>query len=260
VIRICDLSKVFNPGDGNQRTALKSVNLTISQGEWCSLLGHNGSGKSTLLRIIAGEEQPTAGDLIVNGRSVLKDSAAERASTFLFVEQDTRGNLVPSMTIEENLTLATCRSKFPGLTPARRRPRRVQIIDALERLAMGLERRLDVQVRTLSGGERQAVVIAKALLAATPVLLLDEFLGAMDPKGGPLLLKIVRDLARTERLTVLSVTHNLEHVMAGRTPEDRVVMLRRGEIIAETEMAEIRDTEQLIEWYEKDAVRGWSTL
>jgi len=223
--------------------------LTVPKGQWCNLVGPNGSGKSTLLRILAGELQPSSGEVLVQGQSIVKEGTARRARTFFFVEQDTKANLVPSMTVEENLLLAVCGSRFPGLRMIRRKDRRTQIIAALERLGMGLETRLDAQVRTLSGGERQGVVLAKALITAAPVLLLDEFLGAMDPRVSPVLLKITRDLAKTENLTVISVTHNLDQVLMDGDREGRVVLLRQGQVVQDITLGEIPSIQWLIQQY-----------
>lgn len=243
------MSKVFNPGIDGEIHALRNVTLTVPRGQWCNILGPNGSGKSTLLRLLAGDLQPTSGDMLVDGRSILREGPARRARMFFFVEQDTRANLVPSMTIQENLLLALTSSRFPGLGMARRKVRRARIEEALARLGMGLETRLDTQVRLLSGGERQGVVIAKALVTASPVLLLDEFLGAMDPRVGPILLRTTRQLAESEHLTVLSVTHNLEQVMMNGEKNGRVVLLRQGEIVQDIALAEIPSMEWLIQQY-----------
>jgi putative ABC transport system ATP-binding protein len=250
MIDVRALSKTFNPGTDGVVHALRNVNLTIPEGQWCNVLGPNGSGKSTLLKLLAGDLEPTSGDILVDGRSILREGPARRARVFFFVEQDTAANLVPSMTIEENLLLALSPSPFPGLGMARRKARRTRIADAVARLGMGLESRLDTQVRALSGGERQAVVLAKALIAASPALLLDEFLGAMDPRIGPILLRTARFLAETEHLTVLSVTHNLEQIMMNGEKDGRVVLLRQGEIVQDVSLAEIPSMEWLIQQYE----------
>jgi len=250
MIEFSNITKVFNAGGDGQVTAVSTVSLAIPRGQWCNLLGPNGSGKSTLLRLLAGEMEPTSGDIRVEGKSILRDDAARRARTFFFVEQDTRANLVPSMTIEENLVLALCLSRFPGFRRVRNKDRRAKARDALARFGMELENRLDEQVRTLSGGERQAVVLAKALVISAPVLLLDEFLGAMDPRTGPKLLSVAHELAEAENLTVLSVSHNLDHVMMNGGRNDRVVLLREGRLVQDLSVSEIPSSQWLLQQYE----------
>ena len=163
------------------------------------------------------------------------------------------------MTIEENLIIAACTSGFPGFTLAKRKKRQDRIQEVLAKVDMGLERRIGTQVRSLSGGERQALVIAKALLLAAPVLLLDEFLAAMDPQAGPQLLGIVRNLALQEQLTVISVTHNLEHVFSDSQKKDRVVLLRKGKMHADRFIESI-SIKWLSEQFENVPVGAWGAV
>ena len=259
MIEFRNVSVIYNKNDDGEKIALSDLSLTIEKGKWCNLLGQNGSGKSTLLKLLAGELTPTSGDIFIDGRSILNDSQAVRARTFFFVEQDTRANLVPSMTIEENLIIAACTSSFPGFTLAKRKNRRDRIQEVLAKVDMGLEHRVGTQVRSLSGGERQALVIAKALLLAAPVLLLDEFLAAMDPQAGPQLLGIVRNLALQEQLTVISVTHNLEHVFSDSQQKDRVVLLRNGKMHADRFIESI-SIKWLSEQFENVPAGAWGAV
>lgn len=251
MIKVKDISKYYDTGGYAPRTALEQVSLSFNSGQWCSLLGHNGSGKSTLLRIMSGELQPTSGSVLFDEVDVTRRNAAQRAREVFFVEQDTRANLVPSMTIEENLLLAEGTSLFPGLGPARRTVRCHRVADALARLNMGLEERLNTQVRFLSGGERQSLVLAEAILSSAPTLLLDEFLAAMDPRTGPLLLSTARHIAREKALTVVSVTHNIEHVMTESTPNDRVIMLHEGRVVLDLQVAELPSKDWLVQQYQR---------
>jgi len=250
MIEVKEISKYFDTGGYAPRTALEHVSLIFNGAQWCSLLGPNGSGKSTLLRVLSGEMQPSSGSVFFDGVDVSKHSAARRARSIFFIEQDTKANLVPSMTIEENLLLTECTSFFPGLGPARRAVRRQRVAEALARLNMGLEKRLHTQVRFLSGGERQGLVLAEALLSAAPVLLLDEFLASMDPRTGPHLLSTVRQIAHEKGLTVLSVTHNVDHVLMESTPQDRVVMLHEGRVALDLHVGELPSREWLVKQYQ----------
>ena len=244
------ISMYFDTGGYAPRTALEEVSLRFNGAQWCTVLGPNGSGKTTLLRILAGDLQPSAGSVFIDGVDVTRRNAARRAKSVFFVEQDTKANLVPSMTIEENLLLAECRSRFPSLRPAHRGARRRHVVEALARLNMGLEERLGTQVRFLSGGERQSLLLVEALLSTAPVLLLDEFLAAMDPRTGPLLLVTARQIARERNLTVVSVTHNIDHVMANSTPQDRIVMLHEGRVVRDMLVAELPSRDWLVRQYQ----------
>jgi putative ABC transport system ATP-binding protein len=161
------------------------------------------------------------------------------------------------MTIEENLLLAECTSFFPGLGHLRKAGRRRRVFEALARLNMGLEKRLHTQVRFLSGGERQGLVLAEALLSSAPVLLLDEFLASMDPLVGPQLLSTARQIAHEKGLTVVSVTHNVDHVLTESTPQDRVVMLHEGRVVLDLPVAELPPRDRLIKQYQGvSAIQG----
>jgi putative ABC transport system ATP-binding protein len=202
------------------------------------------------MRILSGELQPSSGSVLFDGVDVTRSGAARRARSVFFVEQDTKANLVPSMTIEENLLLPACTSVFPGLGPARTAKRRQLVSEALAMLNMGLENRLHTQVRFLSGGERQSLVLAEALLSAAPVLLLDEFLASMDPRVGPRLLAAARQIARDKGLTVVSVTHNVDHVLTESTPKDRVIMLHEGRVALDRLVGDLPSREWLIARYQ----------
>ena len=243
----------FNGTGAEPKRALRDINLQIDRGQWCNVLGPNGSGKSTLLRALAGELRPTSGDVLIGGQPVLTMSPFARARKLFTIEQDARANLVTSMTIEENLLIATCNSRYPGLSPARRRSRRRKMAEALERMGMGLEPMLNVQVRSLSGGERQAIVLAKALLNHVPIMLLDEFLAAMDPKVGPRLLGVARELASAHEITVICVTHNLGHVLRYGHDDERIVLLREGKVVTDTTFAEVPSEDWLVSQYESFA-------
>lgn len=244
------ISKYFDTGGYAPRIALDNMSLHFNCAQWCTILGSNGSGKSTLLRILSGDMQPSQGSVLIDGMDVTKHNAARRAKSVFFVEQDTKANLVPSMTIEENLLLAECRSRFPTLRPVRTSARRRHAIEALARLNMGLEERLSTQVRFLSGGERQSLLLVEALLSSVPVLLLDEFLAAMDPRTGPLLLLTARQIAQEKNLTVVSVTHNIDHVLTNSCPQDRIVILHEGRVVCDILVAEVPSRDWLMKQYQ----------
>ncbi len=250
MIELKGISKSFDTDGHAPRIALEEISLSFNKSKWCSLLGPNGSGKSTLLRILSGELQPSSGAVFFDGKDVTSHSAAKRARNLFFVEQDTKANLVPSMTIEENMLLVQCSTFFPGLGPARNQERCRKLSEAMTRLDMGLDKRLNTQVRFLSGGERQSLMLVEALLSSAPLLLLDEFLAAMDPRTGPHLLRTARQIAIEKSLAVVSVTHNIDHVLTDSTPEDRIVMLHEGRIALDLIVADLPSREWLVKQYQ----------
>lgn len=248
MIKVHEICKTFD-GFGDPKVALDQISLEFNRGQWCNLLGPNGSGKSTLLRIISGELQPSEGTVSISGKDVTSKNAAKRARSVFFVEQTAGANLVPTMTVEENALLSLYHSAYPGLGLFRTKQRQSRILECLTQLDMDLDKRLHTQVRFLSGGERQALVLASAMASSAPILLLDEFLAATDPAVGRHLLNVAKDIAHQKALTVLSVTHNVDHVMIGNLSEDRVVMLHKGRVCLDRNVAELPSTDWLIDRY-----------
>lgn len=245
MIEVRSLSKYFNATGGKPAPALLNVSLTVEKGRWLNIVGPNGSGKSTLLRLIAGELPPDSGGIFYNGADIRLMPQDRRADFIQYVEADTKTNLVPSMTIEQNLFLAQKGSRFAMLPFSGHTPARKRIRASLADLGLDLENRLQTQVRFLSSGERQAVVVAKTILREARVLLLDEFTGALDPTMAPKLLDTVKHVATTRQLSVLMVTHDLD--LVERTME-HTIFLKKGEIYARLEPGK-HSRKELIDLY-----------
>lgn len=246
MIEVKSLSKHFNAAGGDPTSALMNVSLAVAKGGWLNIVGPNGSGKSTLLRLIAGELAPDSGGIYYNGTDIGNMPQDKRADFIQYVEADTKTNLVPSMTIEQNLFLVQKGSRVAMLPLSEHSSARKQIRTSLADLALGLENRLQTQVRFLSSGERQAVVVAKTTLRQTRILLLDEFTGALDPTMAPKLLDTVKQMSTTRQLSVLMVTHDLD--LVERTSA-HTIFLKKGEIYARLEPGKY-SRKELIELYQ----------
>jgi putative ABC transport system ATP-binding protein len=221
-IEVRDLVKVYGAGAASVR-ALRGVDLTIAGGEFVAIMGPSGSGKSTLLHIVGALESPTSGTIAVRGRRYDGLSDAEltrlRRDRIGFVFQFF--NLLGSLTAEENVLL-------PALI-ARRHDEALRS-RARELLArVGLGERAGHLPAELSGGEQQRVSIARALLLAPDLVLADEPTGNLDSRAGTQVLRLLRDVNRTDGTTIAMVTHDPSAAAAA----DRVVFLRDGEIAAE---------------------------
>jgi len=209
-VTLSAVSKTFGRGGGAVR-ALDQVSLTAAPGEFTCIIGASGCGKSTLLSLVAGLEQPTAGDVTVSGRVA-----------FMFQEP----GLFPWLTAGGNIELALRARKVP------RSERRARALELLESVQLGGF--AGKQPHELSGGMRQRVALARALSQDADVLLMDEPFGALDAMTRDVLhdeLDRVRERV-SKPLTVLFVTHNVrEAVRLG----DRVVLLssRPGRVIEE---------------------------
>ena len=189
--------------------AVHDVSFTVSESEFCSLLGHSGCGKTTLLTMIAGFEHPTEGELLLNGTRIGKPGW-ERAMIF----QDYA--LFPWATVEDNISFGL---EMKNVAKAARRARVAELISLVG--LGGFEKRYPHQ---LSGGMRQRVSIARALAVDPHVLLMDEPFGALDAQNrGRMQQEMVRIWERT-RKTVILVTHSIEEAIM---LSDRVLVMTR---------------------------------
>ena len=204
-------------------TALRSVTLTIAEGEFAALVGPSGSGKSTLLAIAGTLERPTSGRVRIAGTAVAhlpdRELAAVRAYQIGFVFQ--QFFLVPTLSALDNVASGLL---YRGLSAAQRRQ---AAADALARV--GLAHRAEHRPSELSGGEQQRAAIARALVGSPSLILADEPTGSLDTASGQGILALLTDL-NASGATILVATHNPE--IAGAVP--RTVRLRDGAIESDT--------------------------
>lgn len=222
-LEIKNLSKIFE--DKNQKLeVLNDINITITEGEFISILGSSGCGKSTLLRIIAGLETNYSGAVLLDGEPITKPSVDKG-----FVFQDHR--LFPWLTVEQNI----------GYGIPDKQPDKKDLIKEMIKL-VGLEGFEKSLPKQLSGGMAQRTAIARALANKPKVLLLDEPFGALDAMTRINMQEEILKIWDVEKITIILVTHDIEEaVYLG----DRVVVLsnRPGQIkkICKVDMARPRD-------------------
>lgn len=182
MLQIKEISKTFNPGTVNEKKALRSLSLTLADGDFVTVIGGNGAGKSTLLNAIAGTWFVDEGKILLDDKDVTGLPEYKRAKFLGRVFQDPMNGTAATMEIEENLALAFRRGDKRtlriGITQAERKMYR----EVLARLGLGLENRMTSKVGLLSGGQRQALTLLMATLKKPKVLLLDEHTAALDPK------------------------------------------------------------------------------
>lgn len=228
VLRLEGVEKTFHRGTPNERVALKKLDLTLSSGEFCIVIGGNGAGKSTLLNLIAGTMFPDAGWISVEGQDITWTPEHRRAALIGRIFQDPMLGTAGSLTIEENLAIAMARGRRRRLSRAPKESDRKYFRDQLAMLGLGLENRLQTKVATLSGGQRQSLSLMMAILQRPKVLLLDEHTAALDPRTARLILRLTDQVVRDHDLTALMVTHSLEHALAYG---DRTIMMQEGEVV-----------------------------
>jgi len=214
-----DLTRVY--GSGEQAIyALNKVNLKVKSGELVAVMGPSGSGKSTLLNMLGALDKPTSGQVLINGQDLAKVRNLDsfRAKTVGFVFQ--LHNLIPTLTAQENVEVP-----MMGYWGSRQRHKRsAQLLELV-----GLGDRMRHLPAQLSGGQRQRVAVARALANDPHLILADEPTGNLDSVAGNELIKLLRELNRTQRSTFLIVTHDPS--VARMT--DRVVVMADGMIVRE---------------------------
>jgi len=210
----------------NQVKVLTGLDLKVQDGEFLSVIGASGSGKSTLLHLLGTLDNPDSGTIALDGRRIDNLASKERDQlrnkTFGFIFQFY--HLLPEFSALENVLVPAMidRTLFQWLGARRTLRKRGQ--ELLERFGMG--HRLKHKPRELSGGEMQRTAIARALICQPRILLADEPTGNLDAETGGDIIKILRDLNRTDGLTIVMVTHNMELA----TGCDRVVKLVAGRV------------------------------
>ena len=246
MIDVRTLDKTFYRGTPSARHALNDVSLRLDEGDFAVVIGGNGAGKSTLLNTIAGEVMPDAGSVWIDDTDVTRRPPHRRAGLISRVFQDPLAGSAGGMTIEENLALALARGRRRTLGLALTDTRRRRFRDAVAVFNLGLEERMDQKVELLSGGQRQSLALAMALVTAPRVLLLDEHCAALDPRTAATVMEATVDAVERDGLTTLMVTHNMQHAI---DHGNRLVMMMDGKIIFEAAGAEKRalTVEALIE-------------
>jgi putative ABC transport system ATP-binding protein len=219
MIEVRGLTKIYRVGEVDVH-ALRGVNLSVTRGEFLSVVGPSGSGKSTLFHILGGLTPPTSGSVQISGRDLFGMTDAERTelrkATVGFIFQ--KYNLLPTLTAEENIAIAR---DIAG----RRQENDPQFEDILK--LMGIEGRMHHKPRALSGGEQQRVAIARAIVNHPAILLADEPTGNLDTENSNAVLGILRDLNDRLGQTILMITHNPEAAAYSH----RMVTMRDGRIV-----------------------------
>jgi putative ABC transport system ATP-binding protein len=222
-----NVSVTFAKGTILERQALKSINLTVNEGDFITVIGNNGAGKSTIQGVIAGTVIADSGDILIDNESIIKQNTYKRSRFIARVFQDPRTGTSEQLSIEENMSLAANRGTARNLNFAITNVERQFFAEKLSHLNMNLENRLTDLVGSLSGGQRQALSLVMATLAPAKLLLLDEHTSALDPKMAETIMQLTNKIVEENNLTVLMVTHNIEHALFFG---NRTIMLKEGRI------------------------------
>ena len=201
-VRVADVTRSYAIGS-ERVSALRGVNLDVPQGAFVALMGRSGSGKTTLLNIIGGLDQPTSGEVALYGQ--LLNGLSQERRTLLrremigFVFQSFA--LLPMLSAWENVEMPL---RIAGLRSGRERRARAEAMLAL----VGLEQWSGHRPAEMSGGQQQRVAIARALVSRPRLLLADEPTGELDSTTGRNLLTLLREIVRSEGVTLVMATHD----------------------------------------------------
>lgn len=220
ILRCEGIRKVYQSG-GNQVTALDGIDLTVEKGEFVAIVGASGSGKSTLLHILGSVDQPTEGQVMVEGTDI---SSMSRAQAAVFRRRKVGlvyqfYNLIPTLTVRKNILM-------PLLLDKRKANPEYfeQVITAL-----GIGDKLEALPNQLSGGQQQRVAIARSLIYRPALLLADEPTGNLDQKNSREIIDLLKLSNRNLKQTILLITHDEKLALEA----DRIITIEDGRIIGD---------------------------
>jgi putative ABC transport system ATP-binding protein len=229
MLEMTHVTKTYRIG-GQTIRALDSIDLTLTGGEFVSIVGPSGAGKSTLLHLLGALDRPDSGSILFQGSEVggLNDQQQSefRRNSVGFVFQFF--NLLPTMTAWENVAVPKL------LDGARMSKVKSRALDLLE--MVGLAERAEHRPSELSGGQMQRVAVARALMMGPPLILADEPTGNLDTKTGAAIMALLTDITHQDGRSVVMVTHNLD----AASSTDRVITLSDGRIDSDVLAGESR--------------------
>ncbi len=219
LIDVRNVKKVYHVGTVDVH-ALRGVDLQISSGDICSIIGRSGSGKSTLLHVLAGLEQVSAGEIVIAGKHLERMTQGElivfRQKRVGFIFQSF--NLMPYYTALENVALPLSFSGVPETTRIKRAKRMLDLV--------GLKTHMKHKPSELSGGQQQRVGIARALVTDPQIVFADEPTGNLDSSTSDEVMHVIIDILREQKKTLVMVTHDAHIAEYG----DKVIHLLDGRI------------------------------
>ena len=227
MLQIKEISKTFNPGTVNEKKALRSLSLTLADGDFVTVIGGNGAGKSTLLKLLLGFEKPDVGKIYYDGKDIDSMDKRELRKKFGVVLQD--GKLI-SGSIFENITITAPGTK---LEQVKKVVKAVGLEDDINQMPMGLHTVLSEDSGTISGGQQQRILIARAIVGNPKIIYFDEATSALDNVTQAMVCESLERLKATR----VVIAHRLSTVMNC----DRIFVLEKGTVVEQGSYKELMD-------------------
>ena len=248
MIKITNVHKIFNSGKPNQVNAVNGVDLLIKREEFLVIVGANGSGKTTLLDLVAGSVIPTSGTIAIDDKDVTKLPDYRRSQWIARVFQNPMSGTASDLSILDNFRLAAIRTRSKGLAIGINDTFKNQVKEKISTLGMGLENKIEQQMGTLSGGQRQALTLLMSVMDSCKVLLLDEPTAALDPRSADIVMRTAEELIRDYRLTSILITHNLKDAY---NYGNRIILMGEGNIKKDLDAGQKSALKQndLFDWF-----------
>ncbi|MCM2535500.1 energy-coupling factor ABC transporter ATP-binding protein [Neobacillus pocheonensis] len=212
--------------ESQERYALHNVSFKIYEGEWLAIVGHNGSGKSTMAKLLNGLQFPQQGEITVCDMKLTEESIWDIRKQLGMVFQNPDNQFVGT-TVQDDVAFGLENHGIP------RDDMVLRVEDSLKKVKM--DHFLNQEPHHLSGGQKQRVAIAGVLALRPSIIILDEATSMLDPRGREEVLETVRNLKDEKRLTVISITHDLEEAAKA----DRIIVMNKGEVYREGTPEEI---------------------
>lgn len=225
MLKLNHISKTFNPGTVDEKTAIKDLSLHLKKGDFATIIGSNGAGKSTLFNAICGDFLTDSGSVVLDGKDITFLPQHARAKNIGRLYQDPMRGSAPGMSILENLALA---AGSGGWLSHVSKGDKERFREKLALLDIGLEDRMSQPVGLLSGGQRQALTLLMSTMVPPKLLLLDEHTAALDPATAEKVLNLTKRIVEENHLTCLMITHNMQSALE---LGNRTLMMDSGRIV-----------------------------
>ncbi len=231
IIKLKNISYAYS----NTRDALTDINLTINKGEDISIIGHNGSGKSTLAKLIAALLKPKSGNLYFNNVEINNKNTNLIRDKVGMVFQNPDNQFI-GITVADDIAFGLENRRIP-------RDKMSQIIEEYSKKT-GIYELLNKEPATLSGGQKQRVAITGILAMSPEVIIFDEALAMLDPRGKNEILKLIKDIKKNNSdITIIRITHDLDEAFYS----DRIIVLSEGKIVNDNTPTEVfKEEDKLI--------------